>query len=757
MALLVMTLAACGFCSPDAPTVTLPSNPGGTLMGRWTSPLVRAFLGVPFAAPPTKDLRWRPPQPAAAWTGKKNATSNAPNCLQPLFSKTSKMTPGTVVNDGKTAAWPSLYPVTSEDCLYLNVFAPPAPVKQDAPKYSVMFYVSGGQYQFGGAHDNELDGTYTVELGRDVIVVVANSRLGPLGYLGGEALRSRDPRGSTGNYGMLDTRAALQWVKQNAVAFHGDPDKVMVFGESGGAGAVTNTLMMPANWGLFNRVLMESGAFAQWNTMTMSQAQANYDVLVKKTGCSGQSAADGSQVQCLVDASAEEIFNTVGWDSTAPPIQNGYWSCEWSPTVDGVELTAMPMELLEQGKMPPGVNVAFGSNKDEGTSFATACSVPTSKIETTCVNEYSPQYPEYVLKTGGHWTMEEKLQYRAAMPRSVKDAHPLHDNSVFPLGDMLPTMANMEMLSLWTVNNFGVAYLGGALEALYRAKASYFIDADVTEHFQIGQHMAGDFSITCPTIRAAKLLAHWHREDPTVVNNAYMYWFTHTPVMARLLSTPGVKFEGACHGCEIPFAWATPVYLSGQAEYALAAVMSGFWRAFSHSGDPNVAPEKPPLPPGVTPEDTQLEQRFTTAREEHFGATGVPLWPSYDLEARKNIWFRASEITQQSDLHAARCEFWDSWMRGKSMPGFSLDVNLPAPIVVEVPNEVTISWIDMTIIISMATTIIVLVAVLIWMFMRMQTHAGTGENTLLRTMGPSEQYTTTTSGSQTPRYDHLTC
>ena len=139
--------------SKVAPTVVLPSNPGGSVKGKWTSPLVRAFLGIPFAAPPTKDLRWRPPQPAAQWTGVKDASSNPPNCLQPLWAEASSPSPGlneltsslshrtylhacgttsdhppmagTEVVDGKTAAWPSLYPVMSEDCLYLNVFAPP--------------------------------------------------------------------------------------------------------------------------------------------------------------------------------------------------------------------------------------------------------------------------------------------------------------------------------------------------------------------------------------------------------------------------------------------------------------------------------------------------------------------------------------------------------------------------------------------------------------------------------------------------------
>lgn len=706
----------------QAPTVTLPSNSRGSLKGKWTSPLVRTFLGIPFAAPPTRDLRWRPPQPAAKWTGVKDASSNPPNCLQPLWpaKNISALTPGTEVVNGQTAAWPSLHPVTSEDCLYLNVFAPPEPA-DGTLKYSVMFYVSGGQYQFGGAYDKELDGTYMVELGRDVIVVVANSRLGPLGYLGGEALRSRDPQGSTGNYGMLDTRAALKWVQQNIAAFHGDPEKVMVFGESGGAGAVTNTLMMPGGWGLFNRVLMESGAFAQWNTMSMAQAQGNYDAMLKLSGCAGKGA---DEVQCLVDLPVEMLVDTIGDQdrSNGPPVQNGFWNCEWSPTVDGVELTGMPMELLEKGHLPPGVNIAFGSNKDEGTSFAMTCSLPTHELETTCVREFSPNYPKWVPKTGGHWTAEEKAKYLAATPepyakqhligtegsldltattirvRELREAvgkeqaklfgevfnktpqsyvkqHPVGSDGVYPLGRRFPLVATVELLQIWLKNNFGLDYFGGALETLYLPKASYFTDKYVTGAYQLGQHMAGDFSITCPTIRAAKLIAHWAKQEPDTVSNAYMYWFTHTPLMGRLLATPGVKFLGACHGCEIPFAWATPYYLSGKAEYALASVMSGFWRAFSHSGDPNVAPKKPPLPPGFTLEQNALAQKFETDREEHYGSS-VPKWPEFTLETRKNIWFRAAAIAQQADLHSDRCEFWDAWMKGKGMPGFSLDVKL---------------------------------------------------------------------------------
>jgi len=174
-----------------------------------------------------------------------------------------------------------------------------------------------------------------------------------------------------------------------------------------------------------------------------------------------------------------------------------------------------------------------------------------------------------------------------------------------------------------------------------------------------------------------------------------MYWFTHTPVMGRLLATPGVKFLGACHGCEIPFAWATPYYLSGKAEYALASVMSGFWRAFSHSGDPNVAPKKPPLPPGFTPEQNALEQKFESARVEHFGST-VPKWPAFTLETRQNIWFRAKEIAQQSDLHVARCGFWDAWMKEKGMPGFTLDVD-PAPASNSATTWLYAGWITATV------------------------------------------------------------
>lgn len=667
-----------GFSTGAAdPIVTLPSNPDGTIKGKWTSPLCRAFLGVPFAAPPTKDLRWRPPQPVASWTGVKDATKSPPNCLQPLFAATKSMTPGTVVVNGKTAAWPSLHPVMSEDCLYLNVFAPPAPESKAAPKYSVMFYISGGQFQFGGANDNELDGTFTVELGRDVIVVVANSRLGPLGYLGAEALRSRDPNGSTGNYGSLDTRAALKWVQANIGAFHGDPEKVMVFGESGGAGAVTATLMMPGNWGLFNRVLMESGAFAQWGTMTMNQAEGNYDVMVSQTGCKDKFNTPEERVQCLVDLPATEIYNTIGWDSIRPPTQNGFWSCEWSPTTDGVELTAMPMELLEKGMMPPGVQVAFGSNKDEGTSFVSTCSVGTNTINSTCVFEYSPDYPNYVPKTGGHWTYEEKMEYMNALPQPFKRDHDdaaAAADYAFPLGSMFPLIGTQKLLQLWLQTNFAIDFFGGALEKLYLPKASYFTSAFVTESYQQAQHMAGDFSITCPTIRAAKLIAHWSKQDPSLVSNAYMYWFTHTPKRGRLLATPGVKFLGACHGCEIPFAWATPYYLEGQAEYALASVMSGFWRAFSHSGDPNVAPPKPSLPAGYTPEENTLAQKFETARQEHYGSN-VAEWPAFNLDEKKNIWFRGKDISQMSDLHAARCEYWDAWMHSKGMPGFSLDVD----------------------------------------------------------------------------------
>merc|ERR1712232_795064 len=150
----------------------------------------------------------------------------------------------------------------SEDCLYLNVYAP---TKKSAQLKPVMLWIYGGGYQGGGGNETRLNGTWDVALNErtsnEFIVVTFNYRNNVFGFAASDKLRSRDPSGGTGNYGVLDQRLAMQWVHDNIHAFGGDASRVYIVGQSAGASSVSNHLVRPKSWGLFHAAGLESGAF----------------------------------------------------------------------------------------------------------------------------------------------------------------------------------------------------------------------------------------------------------------------------------------------------------------------------------------------------------------------------------------------------------------------------------------------------------------------------------------------------------------
>ncbi len=199
---------------------------------------VRTFLGIPYGAPPVGALRWKPPAPAAKWKGTRNATAFGARCMQgPIFSDMVFRDPG-----------------PSEDCLYLNVWAP---AKAEG-KLPVMVWIYGGGFVAGAASEPRQDGSNLAKQG--VVVVSLNYRLGIFGFFVHPDLAAESGRNSAGNYGLLDQVAALEWVKRNIAAFGGDPGNVTIFGESAGSFSVSSLMSSPVAKGLFHKVIGESGA-----------------------------------------------------------------------------------------------------------------------------------------------------------------------------------------------------------------------------------------------------------------------------------------------------------------------------------------------------------------------------------------------------------------------------------------------------------------------------------------------------------------
>src|SRR5712691_9988236 len=214
---------------------------------------VHAVLGIPYAAPPVGDLRWKPPIAAAKWAGGRKATEFGAHCMQ-----------GNVFGDMNFRDAGG-----SEDCLFLNVWVP---ATANSRKLPVMVWIYGGGFVAGSTSEARQDGTHLAQQG--VVVVSMNYRLGIFGFFVHPELAKESGRNAAGNYGLLDEVAALHWVHDNIAAFGGDPGNVTIFGQSGGGGKVSTLMGVPAAKGLFHRAIAMSGS----NVTGTARDQANKGV-----------------------------------------------------------------------------------------------------------------------------------------------------------------------------------------------------------------------------------------------------------------------------------------------------------------------------------------------------------------------------------------------------------------------------------------------------------------------------------------------
>jgi para-nitrobenzyl esterase len=268
-----VTLGALVAAAPAVSAGTLGGHPAASASGPvagtangavrgLASGAVDEFLGIPYAAPPVGPLRWRPPQPAASWSGVRDATQFAPHCPQ--------------------LASPFGVASTSEDCLFLNVFTPShQPPGAGSP---VMVWIHGGALVTG--ESNDYDPTKLVEDG--VTVVTINYRLGALGFLADPALA--DASGQSGDYGLEDQQAALRWVQRNIASFGGNPHNVTVFGESAGGLSTLSQVASPQARGLFQKAIVESGSY-NLTQASLSAAEAAGTAFAAKVGCASQTAS----------------------------------------------------------------------------------------------------------------------------------------------------------------------------------------------------------------------------------------------------------------------------------------------------------------------------------------------------------------------------------------------------------------------------------------------------------------------------------
>lgn len=316
----------------------------GDLSGS-TADGVRAFKGVPYAMPPVGDLRWKPPVPAKAWSGTRDATQFGNDCMQ-------KPRPG------------SRAPGISEDCLTLNVWTPAkaGEAKVDeakAKKLPVMVWVYGGGFVDGTASLPIYDGQALAK--RGVVMVSLNYRTGVFGFLAHRALAAESPKRSAGNYGILDTIEALRWVKKNIAAFGGDPDRVTVFGESAGASMLDMVMLSPLSEGLFQRAILESPG-AMRPLSSLAQAEDISDVV-------------GSDLAALRAMPAAQVLELN--DKIVPKVRRLTTPRALGPIVDGWVVPRTDTEALAKGEMRK-VPLIVGGNSDEGRLFTKSWPISTT-------------------------------------------------------------------------------------------------------------------------------------------------------------------------------------------------------------------------------------------------------------------------------------------------------------------------------------------------------------------------------------------
>lgn len=274
-------------------------------------PRITSFKGIPFAAPPTGENRWRAPQPVKDWDGVLNAFEFAPISLQ-ANSALDK-------NNIYAREWhvdPDI--PMSEDCLYLNVWTPARSADEKLPVY-VWFF--GGGFQVGYTSEMEFDGERIAR--RGIVVVTVNYRLNTFGFLCHPEITAEAPE-APANFGLLDQQAGLRWVKRNIAAFGGDPDNITIGGQSAGGGSVLYHLTSPKNAGLFNRAIIQSGIFAPLYpdnmmprmNMTLEEAEKEGVKFFEFLGVSSLKEARELDAKYILDKTLE--YNRFWW-----PVEDG--------------------------------------------------------------------------------------------------------------------------------------------------------------------------------------------------------------------------------------------------------------------------------------------------------------------------------------------------------------------------------------------------------------------------------------------------
>ena len=339
---------------------------------------VASFKGIPYAAPPVGELRWRPPQPAAPWTGVRQAAEFGADCMQGRF--------GPPPAAGAPAPKPP-----SEDCLSLNVWRPASATP--AAKLPVMVWIYGGGFVGGSAAMPVTAGTQFAKQG--VVLVSVNYRVGRFGFFAFPALSRERPDEPKGNYAYMDQIAALQWVKRNITAFGGDPDNVTIFGFSAGGVSVHSLLVSPLARGLFHKAIAESGgsrdSVLTARPLREDGVDPNYPVSAETIGINfarsmGIEGTDQAALDKLRALSADQVLRGAPAGANTPSI-------EITPILDGKLITETAETAYKAGHQPR-VPFMAGSNSADTAG---------NRIKATTKEQLFARY--------GQWSAQAKAAY----------------------------------------------------------------------------------------------------------------------------------------------------------------------------------------------------------------------------------------------------------------------------------------------------------------------------------------------------------
>ena len=366
-------IALATLCATASATAGPVRTTAGLVEGTTTADgAVRVFRGIPFAAPPVGDFRWKAPQAPRPWDGVRKATEFAGYCVQ-----------GRIFDDMVFHGEPS------EDCLYLNLWTA---AKSATEKRPVMVWIHGGGFNAGASDEPRHEGTPLARKG--VVVVTVNYRLGVFGFLAHPELTAESGRGASGNYGLMDLLAALQWVHDNVAAFGGDPGNVTIFGESAGSFAVSALVASPLSRGLVHKAVGESGAFFGRNALpAISRAES------EKKGAAFATSLGAGSLAALRAKTADEVL------ATALKVQPWF-----APTVDSYVLPKDPAAIYAAGEQLPAPLLA-GWNADEVRGgVVLAKQRPTAKSFAAQLNEHFGRAADALLRVYPAATDAEALE-----------------------------------------------------------------------------------------------------------------------------------------------------------------------------------------------------------------------------------------------------------------------------------------------------------------------------------------------------------